>query len=419
MEHRLTAIEAEKGSLEFNEIMGLQRQFDRTFGRETDPLDLLLSSYNPVFDRWHVNRLRKAGDTEGLEQLRQEIVINQRTNLMERLHVVESHGKFLIKEDGKLYAEFYQKEPMGQVMLRGANTRADENSMDKDREGWLGELQGWKKLQDTMVNSPIGTKMISFSPPSDKKGSAYYGRFVDIYESADDGEGKYVKRTRLAVDYDDRNYKEMALTLDPTFFDGYDGRSLDAWYLSHPVVVDSIPIEMTKKGMSLEDFNALYTKIEGDNYKLISHYLDVLYAENIDWEELALSFNAILNAMDHFQENQTETTLPGMPSRRLADVSGISQATAAIVAYLGRQEVKVVTGGGCPPSKGINVTNGTFGQYSWVDKGLDDPLANSVAQWGISKEKKWDYHDGNCVVCKGEGLQVGPCSICKECEKTF
>lgn len=33
--------------------------------------------------------------------------------------------------------------------------------------------------------------------------------------------------------------------------------------------------------------------------------------------------------------------------------------------------------------------------------------------------KSWEYHTGNCVVCGAEGVAVGPCSICKACEKKF
>lgn len=33
-------------------------------------------------------------------------------------------------------------------------------------------------------------------------------------------------------------------------------------------------------------------------------------------------------------------------------------------------------------------------------------------------DEKWGYHDGTCVVCSRES-KVGPCSICKSCEKKF
>lgn len=37
----------------------------------------------------------------------------------------------------------------------------------------------------------------------------------------------------------------------------------------------------------------------------------------------------------------------------------------------------------------------------------------------LNKEKDWDYHRGDCRVCESKNLEVGPCDICKTCEKTF
>jgi hypothetical protein len=38
-------------------------------------------------------------------------------------------------------------------------------------------------------------------------------------------------------------------------------------------------------------------------------------------------------------------------------------------------------------------------------------------------EQKWDYHKGDCVIpkpeCGAKNVDVGPCNICKECEKKF
>lgn len=34
----------------------------------------------------------------------------------------------------------------------------------------------------------------------------------------------------------------------------------------------------------------------------------------------------------------------------------------------------------------------------------------------ITQQKKWEYHDGHCVVCQKQG-KVGPCDICQACEE--
>lgn len=33
--------------------------------------------------------------------------------------------------------------------------------------------------------------------------------------------------------------------------------------------------------------------------------------------------------------------------------------------------------------------------------------------------KKWEYHTGDCVICNTKNVDVGPCNICKSCEKKF
>ena len=61
---------------------------------------------------------------------------------------------------------------------------------------------------------------------------------------------------------------------------------------------------------------------------------------------------------------------------------------------------------------------------------LNTQAINSLANFTVKTdvfgnsrmvEGKWEYHKGKCVnpECKhkGEELEVGPCSICKDCEK--
>jgi hypothetical protein len=36
-----------------------------------------------------------------------------------------------------------------------------------------------------------------------------------------------------------------------------------------------------------------------------------------------------------------------------------------------------------------------------------------------SLEKNWEYKIGDCRRCERKEISVGPCSICKDCEKKF
>ena len=52
-----------------------------------------------------------------------------------------------------------------------------------------------------------------------------------------------------------------------------------------------------------------------------------------------------------------------------------------------------------------------------IDKLLD--IYSSNNRRFNQTEKKWDYHNGKCVVCSKDPTKVGPCNICADCEKKF
>ena len=72
------------------------------------------------------------------------------------------------------------------------------------------------------------------------QGTSFDGWFVDKYIVSEREDGtKYVKRIRIGVDWDYPEYEERAKSIKPDFFDEYDGRPKDAWFLSHPFVTEA------------------------------------------------------------------------------------------------------------------------------------------------------------------------------------
>src|SRR5260221_8056481 len=411
------------------QIASLQRDFNEATGIHIAGEDLLNRSYNPVMDRWHVEQVRD--DPEKFEQLKQEIRRNIHTNLMERIFAVETEGKFLLKDD-KLYSELFPNESFGQVLLRGANFRAHNGSREQKREGIEGELGGWLKITDALVHGAVGTKIVSLSPPGIVEKSAYDGKYVDVYEKTGKEE---VTRKRIAVDFDTEKYEEAAFALDSTFFDAYDGRPLDAWYLSRPVVVTGVlpDILHAATAMNQDEFDGLYQQIKKS--ELTEYYLQVLTQDSVNWVELAKAFNTILTVADKIKDGNSieeimAETRPISLRRDHAEVglnyNDVYANPAAMVGALGMQRVKQVGGGGCPPNRGFDFGGGLLGgtdvlaQYT-VENVMKDLLQNSVGQFGLEDNKKetWDYHKGDCVVCKAKNAEVGPCEICKDCEKKF
>lgn len=375
--------------------------YERQGGRLSSE-DWIHRSYLMLYDRMHIEELWKIGDPELLRQFKQELIRNIETNLRERFHVLESGGRYVFK-DGDIYSELYQQEPFGRVMLRGATVRNMKGSPEPEREGIQGELGGWLTLHEVMTwpETPVGTMVVSLSPPGMVSHSAYKGKFVDVFTLRQDYQGKYIDRKRLAVNYTAKQYYDKAIELDPDYFTNYDGRPLDAWYLSHPIItLQDISRTFTlDQGMSNEMFLSLYHNAQLQMF--VKEYTNILFASTINWAKASIAFNAILNKADELAGFKRQTPLHAPLN------------TDASYYHYGMLPVRIVEGGGgCPSNKGMSI---------FSDLGLDSDLfSNSVMKFGVEdSETTWEYHIGDCVNpgCNKHNVRVGPCGICEECEK--
>jgi hypothetical protein len=391
-------------SLFFSVVEQYRRQTQQAFTHE----DWIHRSYIPLYDRYHIERLKNAGREDDLQKYLQEMHVNIETNLKERFHVVESNGKFIIK-DNNIFSEYFPEEPFGQVMLRGASMRKQKGSPESEREGWEGELGGWYTIQSTFLHAdtPVHSNIVLFSPPGLVEDTAYTGKFVDIFELVLEGNERCVKRTRLSVSYDYDQYKKKALLLNEHYFDTYDGRPLDAWYLSHPIATSQHVYSFfkTSDGMSEELFQRVFNDSQLQGF--IGAYKDAIYASRINWEDVQIAFNAILNRADDIVDKNLHTRQ--LVSENRTDVHHLIHD----IYHYGLLPVKPVFGGGCPTNKGFSLE---FNQFD-----TQSIFANSIVQFAneYASSPSWEYHVGSCVICKKDPTSVGPCSICTECEKKF
>lgn len=368
-----------KFSSDLSEIEALQIQFENIMGFPHDPSDLLHRSYNVVIDRWHIEKLRSGGRSEAFYT--NEIRRNLEKNLRERLKTSESVIKYSIIGT-KLFSEDFPDEPFTKVLERGIEFRIRNGTPEPEREGWLGERAGFEKVQLKLadIKTKKGTKMTSFSPHGIAEGTAYEKDLIDEFELVYDGVDVYVKLTRTAVDLDYEGYKKAALELDPHFFDDYDGRPLDAWYLSHPV--EGAISELKKKGMLNDRFDRVWSNplLQA----LIDEYVIEISAYQVDWRRVVKVFNAILN-----QSEKRETSIQS---------PYVTRAMVEHAIYImGNQTPREVSGWGCPTNKGYELGG---------QKPLSERYEGSVAKFaGESKNKKEceciiktdnHYHCPNC-----------------------
>jgi hypothetical protein len=345
----------------------LQDQFDRAMGRRPDSKDLLERAYNPVTDRMHIELRRQKKDISGEEAYVKEMRRNLETKLKERLLVSENVTRYDIL-DGELYSEHFPNTPFSTVLLRGAEYRLAHGTQEAKREGLEGERGGWELIRQKFTDpqTKVGTKMTSFSPRGIVEKSAYDRNVVDVLELKKDERGRYVESTRYLVDFDQKDYKSEAKALDSKLFAGYDGRPEDAWYLSHPVEGSIPDIKNRLVGMSAEKFDRVWESKMLQS--LIDYYVTCLTAQHINWRQVALAFNAILNQVDIEEKIQQ-----GLPIER--PVYFVQNSVYDTVQTLGKELPPERGGGGCPSSKGYSnsslglAMSGSVGQFSLLGSG--------------------------------------------------
>ena len=64
-------------------------------------------------------------------------------------------------------------------------------------------------------------------------------------------------------------------------------------------------------------------------------------------------------------------------------------------------------------------------KYIFAEFGKDTPppvagsCGSTLMELHNEHNRNWEYHLGDCVVCQAKFVDVGPCNICKNCEKEF
>lgn len=346
-------------------------------------------SYEPWLERAKYERIMAAcaSPEEQLSQRSafiQESEVQLETALRERYSTEKSTIPYEIK-DNSLRSKYFPDEDFEEVLQRGIDYRKQNGSNDLDREEQ--ELVGFIKVKEMLThpNTAIGTKVISFSPPSLVEGTPYTKNFVDIWELKvrEDGQ-KYAEFTRFNSNLDNDGYQKAALKFNPTFLTDLESLSsepLDAYFLSRPILVSY--------GTNFKDATALYEAHFQKNFKamvetkfqpilssarpFIDYFNSQLIRSTINWKDIATSFNAILNVGAEVLKNPgsiylyRETTRFKKDSIYDIDIAALqskSQPLSSIedqIAYWGNRVVRAI-GAGCGTSTGFGV--GSENPYS-------------------------------------------------------
>lgn len=374
-------------------VQKLQSGFCRELGIKNNSKFWLERSFNPILHRVHVERLVENGDKQGLSDFCQEMRQDLITNLKERYQLSESGGRYLIKNN-QLYSPDFPDVSFSTVIKRGVEYRKSQGSTESFRE--QSELQGFLKIEDFLLRSPvIGSKVISFSPPGKAFNTPYKYNFVDIFTLVVTESGRKIERMRLSVNWSEEKYKEMAKSINPKYFDGYDGRHLDAWFLAHPLVLkNDLDIKSLEGGMEISKFEKIASRLE----PLLEKYVEIICQKDICWKDVAISFNSVLNLADEYSKETENKIAKFDGAYRDWRMWGMIYTPTELSSF------------GCSPSVGFSIIPDILPMPNAF-------LQNTVAVFGIRKsssgESKFVKNCGNCGVEINRNISAGyQCSSC-------
>lgn len=354
-------------------------------------------TFDPSFE------LERAGRVDALN--RQEVsnflsyeMMQMETHLGERFNVNLSQYEYDIK-DGKMYGRDMD-EPFEDSIRRGIERRKKAgNPVDRAREE--AELTGFSKIQSVLLDpeTPVGTMMLSVSPSGGEE-STYQNNFYDVFTLRQLGTLRYIETKRYTSGLDIDDYREKLSVFGIIEIDESDPA---AYLLANPIeITNAITpddlhhyLHRDHGFVDKETFEIVKKHCKGIAQAFAKSLIDQPEDEKLHKD----LFNSYLNKADEiFERIKSE-------GRQIWDkiepINTAFMVNQDVEKYSQKEVKKVMTG--CGMSGGFESSGKKTAVFS-------------VSEFG---KKDWDYHKGDCVVCKRRYTMVGPCKICKDCEKEF
>ncbi|HVF69157.1 MAG TPA: hypothetical protein VNA13_01185 [Xanthomonadales bacterium] len=393
------------------QIEALQKQSDSALGRERNASGQF-DNYNFVLARWGYERLRTE---KHKEQFKVNELQNVKTALRERNQTAESRLDMDIGEDKKIHNEVFPDSSYEEVLYRGLRYRAENGSNEIVREE--AEIAGFLEIQEVLTSdkTEVGTKAFMISGPGFEKDTPYVHNFVDSYELAEDENGKrFIQYTRFASPLGYDKYEEIALGFDTDYFKEQD-KSIDAWYLEHPIFISADDKNQTADDVFTEHFAKDVKAMEEEEFqklwKIYSpfalYYLDQLTKDDFDPVAIAEAYNTLLLCTEDKDMRAQNKEIDIFVASQAMELNiSENQYIAAMVNKFGRRDVKEVKAG-CGSSGGVSFAG--FG----VEAAGGVFVANSVAGFGLKANGTQEWF--NCPKCsfKADGPIGNTCPGCR------
>lgn len=256
-------------------------------------------TYEPYFDRRDYSKV----DIKDKTRLDRYTTCQVETLLGERLNVILSKNRYEIKNN-VIYGKD-MSEPFVDVMKRGRDYRkkiGGETRVDNERE--QAEIDGFSMIQDILCNpnTPIGTMMISVSPPG-KDSSLYKHNFYDIFTVKKDKGDRSIDARRYSSALSNEEYREKMEQFYPNIY-GKDVSPADDYFLSHPVVInnsflsspDNVHTYLHKNHEFMDERD--FEEVRRACSPFIKRYIRALSENPTDIDNHNLILDAVLNKAD-------------------------------------------------------------------------------------------------------------------------
>ncbi len=288
-------------------------------------------------------------------------------------------------ENGQLL-DPYTHEPMISKAYRAIGIKTAQGRITTREEA---ELAGLANLQTQLLSAKKNDSIIWISPPGPK--SEGYGDYGFIYL------GKVTEETVLnmtAIRVEKPEIKQFVQFFK--LFAPHDSTSpvLAEEFIANPLVLAdrskselrSLLIEYFLQKAPLEDPYFVTTLAELTPY--INKYLQTLqYGAPKIFEQQVFNMliNYSLQIKNALEGEEERESLPFMQAVKL-----YGESTPRLIGSCGAV---------------VGSANDLFNSLS--------PFSRVLSE----NKTHWEYHKGNCVICDSKNAEVGPCNICKQCEK--
>lgn len=352
-------------------------------------------AYKVGYDRKNYHApIPKGEDKENVQKIRKDGIVDNMLRYLGEYRLGVKFDEIFYRQEtdlvtGEIYLASGERCPIRNRFRKTIDMR-EKKGLSVERE--VAECLGFEKLEKKLVNSSDNSLFIWVSPPGSRKDG--YGDYSFTFIGQKLKDPKTEHETIRVIPY--RNI--LSLSEHKAYLKKFDkeaeyfNSAID--FLSNPIIFSKTKdIETPEKilhiiGEHERVSTGWFVRLKKEVGSLIERYIDLVKVGVSDTELTKVKY-----AIENYTIN-IKHTLEG-------NFKNVNEGTVSIydldrtIGVWGRHE---------PPKVG-----GSCGTSS----------SSTLMENHEKSNKAWEYHTGDCVNCGVKGVDVGPCDICKKCEKKF